>query len=124
MKSLTIAAGILLTLGAIAWFTLGRGETRLSAAPPPPAQVMWLCLETGRLSEGPRPVSADEAPRVNPETGRPTLVQALYCAKCQGWRPRPPAAVRERMPGGPVCPKTRSPLFETAPPGAAREVAR
>jgi len=124
MKTLGLGLALLVGMGLLALYGRGWWGTTLVAAPPPPAQVMWLCLETGELSEGPRPESGGEAPRLNPATGRASLVQALYCPRCRGWRRMPPQAVRERMPGGPVCPRTRTPLLETAPAGAPRELAR
>jgi hypothetical protein len=72
---------------------------------------MYVCRETRKLSRGPRQAT----PAVNPKTGRETLVQALYCPKCRTWYPAPPAALAERMPGGPVCPKTGTPLLESEP---------
>lgn len=122
MNKLAIVLVIALIGGTVGWYSGAWREGEVVAAPHRPAQVMWLCLETGRLSEGPRPVSGEEGLRLNTETGRASLVQALYCPRCQGWRRMPPIAVRERMPGGPVCPKTRTPLSEVAPPGAPREV--
>lgn len=85
-----------------------------------PAEITYLCLETGELTRGPRQVT----PAMNSKLGRATLVQALYCSRCQGWHRMPPAEVRKTMPGGPVCPTTRVPLIETAPAGTPLELAR
>lgn len=85
-----------------------------------PAEVTYLCLETGELTQRPRQAT----PAINPKLGRATLMQALYCSRCQGWHRMPPEEVRKTMPGGPVCPTTRVPLVETAPAGTQLELAR
>ena len=100
MKKLVVCFGAVLV--AVAVYFMGRSMTDApsAAAAPPSAEIHWICRETGELSRGPR----GEAPAVNPRTGRATLVQALYCRRCNKWYPAPPEAVRERMPAGPQCP--------------------
>jgi hypothetical protein len=113
---------------AMAAALLGAGwwGWRLWQAPPVPAaaelpaEVTYVCLETGELSRGPRQAT----PAMNSKLGRATLVQALYCSRCRGWHRMPPAEVRQQMPGGPVCPTTRVPLVETAPEGTPLELVR
>ncbi len=56
-----------------------------------------------------------QTPAVHPATGRPTLVPASYCAKCQRWYPAPPIEVRERNPQSAKCPKTGGPLTLDGP---------
>lgn len=87
---------------------------RAVADSPAPAEIMYVCRETGALILGPR----QPTPAVNPKTGRATLAQALYCPQCGGWRAAPPAELRDRFPAGPVCPKHRAPLAESGPSDA------
>ena len=120
MKPLGLLALAIALLGAGWW-----GWQRWHAPPALPvaelpAEITYLCLETGELTRGPRQVT----PAMNSKLGRATLVQALYCSRCQGWHRMPPAEVRKNMPGGPVCPTTRVPLIETAPAGTPLELAR
>ncbi|MGQ0636010.1 MAG: hypothetical protein ACT4QC_15475 [Planctomycetaceae bacterium] len=93
------------------YFAVARmaGGPTAAAGPPPAEEITYICRETKKLSRGPR----QPTPAINPKTGRATLVQALYCPTCRKWYPAPPAALSERMPGGPVCPKTGTPLLET-----------
>lgn len=122
MKPLNLLLGALLLAGGgwLAWRTLGPAPYTPVAAAAPASEITYICLETGALSRGPRV----KTPALNPALGRETLVQALYCSSCQGWHRMPPAEVLERMPAGPVCPTSRTPLVETAPAGAPDEVAR
>jgi hypothetical protein len=76
-----------------------------------PAEITYLCRETGETLKAPR----QQTPAVNPQTGRKTLVQALYCTSCQAWHAAPPPAMAERLPLGPVCPVHRTPLMEFRP---------
>ncbi|RPI85232.1 MAG: hypothetical protein EHM42_06880 [Planctomycetaceae bacterium] len=115
----------LLTLSVLAAGWLGWqvfGPSRAAATPTVErcVEITFICTETGALSRGPRV----ETPALNPALGRATLVQALYCPKCQKWVPMPPAAVLERMPLGPVCLEHRTALLETAPAGSPGEVLR
>ncbi|MFO1005225.1 MAG: hypothetical protein U0929_04640 [Planctomycetaceae bacterium] len=48
---------------------------------------------------------AREFPAIHPNTGKPSLVPACYCPKCQKWYPSPPLEVRERNPEVMQCPK-------------------
>ena len=119
--SLLIVGGLLLAGGG--WYWLANREparSQTGGGPAPAAEITYVCLETGSLSRGPRV----ETPAINPALGRATLVQALYCERCQGWHRMPPREVLDRMPLGPVCPKTRAPLRETAPAHAPLEMAR
>jgi hypothetical protein len=120
MKTLGTMAVAVALLGAGWW---GWQRWQASPLPPPaelPAEITYLCQETGELSRGPRQAT----PAMNPKLGRATLVQALYCSRCRGWHRMPPPEVRQQMPGGPVCPKTRAPLVETAPEGTPLELVR
>lgn len=73
-------------------------------------------------SESKRAVAADmspETPAVNPQTGRRTLLPALYCAKCQEWRAAPPLQELQRNPKARLCPKCKGPLVADGPPPTA-----
>ncbi len=48
---------------------------------------------------------AREFPAIHPATGKPTMVPACYCPKCQKWYPSPPLEIRERNPEVMQCPK-------------------
>ncbi|HUG91805.1 MAG TPA: hypothetical protein VML55_13285 [Planctomycetaceae bacterium] len=80
------------------------------------AQVVYLCRETQELIRGrPQPT-----PAVNPETGRPTLYRALYCAKCEKWQAVAPSEVYGGNPLSTVCPRHREPMSPEGPlPGEA-----
>jgi hypothetical protein len=97
------------------WLLAGRAAPPTASGPTPPAEIMYVCKETHRLIQGPR----QPTPAVNPQTGRATLVQVLYCAKCNRWHLEPPPAIRDRMPSGPRCLKHNCPLLEQAPQGVA-----
>src|SRR5262245_58394827 len=71
----------------------------------PEAEVTYICRETRKLIRGPRQAT----PAVNPQTGRPTLVQALWCETCRDWMAAPPADY-DRIGLGPRCPRHGVPL--------------
>jgi hypothetical protein len=71
-----------------------------------------------------RAVVADvssETPAVHPETGRRTLMPALYCAQCTAWRAAPPLQELQRNPQARMCPKCKGPLTADGPLPAAEE---
>lgn len=111
-KALSTIA-IAIAVSASACFVRGwrSAPAPLTAGSPPADEIMYVCRETRALSRGPRQTT----PALDPKTGRRTLVQALYCPKCRKWYPAPPVELFERMPGGPVCPRTGTPLVETEP---------
>ncbi len=68
--------------------------------PPPPAvaaedipSIHYVCRESGEVFE--LPLAGDR--REHPETGRPTLVPAVYDARRKRWRPGPPLEAMHRM---------------------------
>ena len=90
--------------------------------------LVWaFCLAASGCSEAPQPPAAEQAnqmvyydretkqpvvyniarefPAIHPITGKPTLVPASYCSKCQQWHPAPPLEGRERNPDVMQCPK-------------------
>lgn len=78
-------------------------------------RMVYVCQETGALTVGP----PQPTPAVNPETGRATLVSALYCPKCERWRAAPPLELLQRNPSAGQCPKHRVPLTTDGPLPAA-----
>jgi len=105
--SLRIIPSLMVAL-MIGGFLLCGCEEAPEPGPEPSAEITFICRETGALSHGPR----QPTPAINPQTGRATLVQALYCPECQKWHPAPPAEFAERMPRGPVCPIHQTAVFE------------
>jgi hypothetical protein len=74
-------------------------------------EVVYICNETKQL------VTAElqPVPAVNPTTGRPTLLRALYCEKCRKWHAVPPPEVFPDHPAKYPCPKHGMPMSETGP---------
>jgi len=67
--------------------------------------------------------SGTPTPAIHPETGKPTLVRAMYCSKCQTWHPVPPLEVLQRNAKARSCRKTGTPLQLTGPiPADARQI--
>jgi len=62
-----------------------------------------------------------ETPAIHPDTGKRTLVPALYCATCQKWYPAPPLEILQRNPAAAQCPKSHGKLSTEGPwPEASR----
>lgn len=51
------------------------------------------------------PVQAASLPAEHPQTGKKTLVSALYCPQCDRWYPSPPMEVVQRTGAASRCPK-------------------
>ena len=67
----------------------------LADRPPPPVtgnDVTYICLETKVVIEGP----VQPVPAVNPQTGRRTLVRAIYSNSTEEWVPAPSEEVMRR----------------------------
>lgn len=105
-------------LGCVAVAAVAAGVwlyRRQPQQPPPPdlpAEITYICRESGELVR----LARQPTPAVNPRTGRATLVQALWCPTCRRWYPEPPPEARERMPAAPLCPEHGTPLQETETP--------
>lgn len=54
-------------------------------------------------------------PAVHPQTGRRTLVRALYCPQCRKWQAVPPDDVRNGHPRNQKCRKHGCPLTADGP---------
>lgn len=81
--------------GAIAAVLIGR--VVIPARPPAVAPqsvplIHYVCRESGEVFEFPFAASVRE----HPQTGRPTLVPAVYDAKRKRWKPGPPPEVMHR----------------------------
>lgn len=76
-----------------------------------PEEITYICTETHTVSRG----EWQTMPAVNPQTGRRTLVQALYCQQCGQWYPAPPPEMAQQSPRGPACPKDGATLGMEGP---------
>jgi len=61
-----------------------------------------------------------EVPVVNPETGKRTLMPAMYCSDCGRWYPVPPAEQMNRAQGAGMCPKHKTAMSADGPLPPAR----
>jgi hypothetical protein len=77
--------------------------------------VVYVCTETREAFHLP----SQPTPATNPKTGKPTLVQGLYCSKCDKWYPTPPLDAVGGNPGAITCPVHRSALVADGPEPAA-----
>lgn len=73
--------------------------------------VTYICRETNAISTGP----PQPTPAVNPQTGRPTLLRALYCERCRAWQPAPPSDAHQGNPLAMLCRKDGSALSLKGP---------
>jgi hypothetical protein len=113
MRNSLIAVVALIALGFGGWRVIQSMQSTPNeiVLGEEPEEITYLCLETGKLSLG----EWQPMPALNPATGKKTLVQALYCEKCDKWYRAPPAAMAERSPRGPVCPVTGTGLAVEGP---------
>lgn len=58
---------------------------------------------------------AREAIEFHPETGDQSLVPALYCSKCQAWKPVGSMETLQNNPSARMCPVHRIPLIHDGP---------
>jgi len=58
---------------------------------------------------------SEKLPAVNPNTGKRTLMPALYCPQCDTWYAAPPVEVQQRNPDSRRCPKHGTPLSTEGP---------
>ena len=80
--------------------TLGCGS-----APPPDPQANRMVYYDRETKQAIVSDISTEMPAKHPQTGKPTLVPAAYCAQCQKWFPAPSIEVRQRNPKAVICPK-------------------
>ena len=79
-------------------------------------EITFLCTETGAVTRGPWAAT----PAVNPQTGRKTLQQGMYCSLCHKWYPAPPPEMARQTPRGPSCPVDNSALSTDGPLAAQK----
>ena len=95
LASWSSACGLLIVLGC-------------GAVPPPDPQANQMVYFDRTTKKAVVYNVSREIPAMHPQTGKPTLVPALYCPQCQKWFPAPPIEVRERNPKAMICPKKHS----------------
>ena len=83
-------------------------------------EIVFLNLETGATEKG----EWQPTPAIDPRTGKRSLVQGLYCAKCSRWYPAPPPEMAEHSPRGPVCPKDGTGMSVDGPLNSAAPSSR
>ncbi|MFM9195888.1 MAG: hypothetical protein ACKOWG_09120 [Planctomycetia bacterium] len=89
-RSWTAAVAFVIAAVLIGRFTI---SARPPAVMPESVQeIRYVCRETGEVFALPFEASA----RVNPKTGRSTLVPAVYDAKRKRWKPGPPPEIMHR----------------------------
>lgn len=59
--------------------------------------------------------AADQYPAVHPGTGKPTLMPALYCPKCERWHVAPPPEEISRRKQPVTCSKCKGNLVPDGP---------
>jgi hypothetical protein len=103
MRNLSIALLALLAVATGGWTVYRQVQSAPTSVTvgEEPEEVTFVCTETGAITRGDWQVS----PALNPKTGRRTLMQALYCEKCNKWYPAPPPEMAQQSPRGPACPK-------------------
>jgi hypothetical protein len=85
--SLLFGTALVLT-GWFGWRWAGLSRP----APVTGLEVTYVCLETREVFTGP----VQDIPALNPETGRKTLVPALYSTRTKEWVPAPSEEVLRR----------------------------
>ena len=88
----TVAFGLLLAVGC-------------GSAPPPSPRANQMVYYDRATQTAVVYKASRETATIHPKTGKPTLVPASYCWKCQKWFPAPPIEVLQRNPKAAVCPK-------------------
>ena len=75
-----------------AWLLVPRVVGRWSPGRAVAADIDYICRETQEVFRLP----ASSPPPPHPQTGRATLVPAVYDPAKQAWRPGPPPELRQR----------------------------
>lgn len=120
MKSISLLLVVILACGVGGWSIYRQFQTspvtvKLAAEF---EHSVYVCTETGDIVEG----EWVPTPAINTKTGRKSLVQALFCEKCQLWYPAPPPEMAERSPRGPTCPIDKTPLVVDGPVSAPSSI--
>jgi hypothetical protein len=95
----------------------GCGGPAPTAATRPP--VVYVCTETQEAFVG----TARRTPAANPDTGRDTLVPALYNPEAGRWQAMPPLDVLDGNPGGVVSKNSDRRLTPDGPTDGLRRLA-
>jgi hypothetical protein len=111
MRTIIIVAIVLLVLVGLGWAIIGRTSAPHAAQAADDQTAVYICRETSDVFRLPR----TKVPPVHPQTGRASLVHALYCAECNRWQPMLPDELRDRFPAGPICREHRTPLTRNGP---------
>ena len=82
--------------------------------------VVYVCEESKTLIKAPQ----QPTPAEHPETGQPTLLRALYCARCNTWHVVPPTDIYPRDPLSYACPKHKIPMSAEGPMDAPIQIAK
>ena len=107
-------AGSILRLALLAGVcvaSLGCGTSE-DATSDEPQTMVFVDVKTGEAKALP---ATAEVPVVNPDTGRRTMMPAMYCETCAKWYPVPPAEQLNRAKGAGMCPKHKTPLKAEGP---------
>jgi len=81
--------------------------------------VVYVCAETQEAFVGP----PQAAPVTHPDTGRKTLVPAIYNPEADRWQPMPPLDLLEGNPGAAVAKDADHPLTLDGPQEGLRRLA-
>ena len=101
MKQLALGLLLVGSCGVAGWTVYQQSKTTpvSISTGEEPEEITLLNTATGEVTRSEWIMT----PATDPQTGKQTIVQGMYCAKCRKWYPAPPQAMSERMPGGPVC---------------------
>ncbi|MBI3862194.1 MAG: hypothetical protein HY290_09895 [Planctomycetia bacterium] len=114
MNKFMTGAVVVACAGAILFVAGWLRQTGIDNEPELSDEITYICRETGQTIRG----SRENPPAPGTIPGCQTLVQALYCPKCDKWHPMPPPEALERMPAGPRCRVHNEGLLEEIPAGA------
>lgn len=98
-------------VAAVTVFIAGCGTSDETASDVPPKMV-FVDVKTGEAKALP---ATAEVPVMNPDTGRRTMMPAMYCETCAKWYPVPPAEQLNRAKEAGMCPQHKTPLKAEGP---------
>ena len=105
-----LLAGAVAMIGLAIFFPLFVGGS--SAVPDELLQEMvYVDTVTGEAFL----LRARSSPETHPETGEPTLIPALYCEKCQAWKPVGSMEMLQTNRSAHNCPIHKIPLLREGP---------
>lgn len=74
-------------------------------------KVVYVCEESKQLVEAPQ----QPTPAEHPETGKATLLRALYCEACKKWHVVPPSELYPKDPLSYPCPRHKAQMKPDGP---------